>query len=99
MSNPALKTHLIIGGLWLALAFALMIKITMLGNEEQGLAKSRGNDLKARTDMAFQVDRLRSQLDVEASAPALDQAIRNLGMPLQPPLKVADVRFATGPRD
>lgn len=93
----SLKPHIIIGALWLSLTFALMITITMLGNEQQGLAKNRGADLKARTDMAFQVDRLRSQLDVEASAPALDLTIRNLGLPLLPPMKVADVRFSAGP--
>lgn len=85
--------HLVIAFFWAVPAFALMIKLSMLVNEEKGLALSRGADLKARTDMTFQVHRLRSQLDVEASAPALDEAIRTLGMPLQPPVHVADQGF------
>ena len=87
-----LPIHLLIVGVWFIASFVLLVHITMLGNEEQLLAKSRGLDLKARTDMAFQVDRLRSQLDVEASAPALDTAIRTIGLQLQPQPRLAELR-------
>lgn len=83
------RVHAVIFAVWFLLALAIAIQVALLGNEESILARGRGSDLKARTDIAFQVDRLKSQLEVESSAPSLDEAIRRLGMPLQPPVRVA----------
>lgn len=83
------RIHLAIFAIWGGLALVIGIKVALLGSEETMLAKARGSDLKARTDMAFQVDRLKSQLEVESSAPALDEAIRRLGLPLQPAARLA----------
>jgi hypothetical protein len=85
----ATRIHLTIFAAWGLLALALGIKIALLGSEEAMLAKARGADLKARTDLAFQLDRMKSQLEVEASAPALETSLRHLGLPLQPPTKLA----------
>lgn len=87
--NPLIKAHIAIGSVWILLALVLALKVALLGNEEISLKKARGADLKSRTDMAYQVDRSKSQLDYEASGPALDDAIRTLGLPLAPPPKVA----------
>lgn len=87
--NPLIKAHIAIGSVWVVLALILALKVALLGNEEISLKKARGADLKSRTDMAYQVDRSKSQLDYEASGPALDDAIRALGLPLAPPTKVA----------
>lgn len=87
--NPLIKAHILIGSVWVGLALIFALKVALLGNEEISLKKARGADLKSRTDMAYQVDRSKSQLDYEASGPALDDAIRTLGLPLTPPTKVA----------
>ena len=83
--NPALSVHIAIGIGWVVIALILGLKIALLGNEEISLKKVRGADLKQRTDLAYQLDRAKSQLEYEASAPALDTAIRNLRLPLAPP--------------
>lgn len=87
------RIHLVVFAVWGLLALVLGIKIALLGSEEAMLAKARGADLKARTDLAFQVDRLKSQLEVEASAPALDESLRRLGLPLQPPTRLAQAAW------
>lgn len=87
--NPLIKAHIVIAAVWIPLALVLALKVALLGNEEISLKKARGADLKTRTDMAYQLDRKKSQLDYEASGPALDDAIRALGLPLGTPQKVA----------
>ena len=83
--NADARLHLVMFVIWFSLAFLLGLRLAVLGNEEQSLANARGARLTERTDLAFENDRQRSRLDVEASAPALDEAIRSLGLPLQPP--------------
>jgi hypothetical protein len=87
--NSLIKAHVAIASVWIVLALILALKVALLGNEEISLKKGRGADLKSRTDMAYQVERSKNQLDYEASGPALDDAIRTLGLPLAAPTKVA----------
>ncbi len=87
--NPLIKAHTVIAAVWISVALVLALKIALLGNEEIALKKGRGSDLKTRTDLAYQLDRSKNQLDYEASAPALDDAIRTIGLPLSAPQKVA----------
>jgi hypothetical protein len=87
--NPYLKLHIGILVVWIGLALILGLKVALLGSEEIALKKARGADLKARNDLTYQLDRAQSQLQYEASAPALDAAIRSLGLPLAAPLKTA----------
>ncbi len=83
------KLHIIIAAVWIPLALFLGIKIALLGNEESALARARGADLKARTDLNYEIDRLKGQLDYESSAATIEVALRRLNLPLQPPVKVA----------
>ena len=85
MNHEFLKVHVLLAVVWIPLALILALKVALLGNEEIALKKARGADLKSRTDLAYQLERVKSQLDYEASAPALDDAIRTLGLPLAPP--------------
>jgi hypothetical protein len=87
--NSTIKTHIVIAVAWISLALVLALKVALLGNEEIALKKARGADLKSRTDLAYQLERAQSQLEYEASGPALDEAIRTLGLPLQPPVRMA----------
>ena len=87
--NPTIRAHIAIGVIWVALALVLGMKVALLGNEEISLKKARGADLKSRMTLANEVDQRKRQLDYEASAPALDDAIRGLALPLQPPVKTA----------
>ncbi len=77
--------HALIAGLWLALGLVLCLKIALLGNEEKALSKQRGADFSAKRELSHQLARSRSQLDYEASAPALESSIQQLNLPLQPP--------------
>ena len=83
------KLHIIIAAVWIPLALFLGIKIALLGNEESALARARGADLKARTDLNYEIDRLKGQLGYESSAATIEVALRRLNLPLQPPVKVA----------
>ena len=87
--NQTMRVHVAIAIVWIGLALVLALKIALLGNEEIALKKARGADLKNRIALAHEVDQRKRQLDYEASAPALDEAIRGLGLPLQPPLRTA----------
>ena len=87
--NSTMRVHVAIAIVWIGLALVLALKIALLGNEEIALKKGRGADLKNRISLAHEVDQRKRQLDYEASAPALDEAIRGLGLPLQPPVKTA----------
>jgi len=90
MNIPASsKLHIVIAAVWITLALFLGIKIAILGNEESALARARGADLKARTDLDYEIDRLKGQLEYESSAATIDGELRKLGLPLQPPVKVA----------
>ena len=89
MSNPSVNVHIAFACVWIPLALILGLKVALLGNEEIALKKGRGADLKNRISLAHEVDQRKRQLDYEASAPALDEAIRGLGLPLQPPVKTA----------
>jgi hypothetical protein len=91
--RPFILTHGSIAAVWITLGVILLLKIAFLGNESRSLEKQRGADFISRNELSNQLNRLRSQLDYEASAPALDEAIRKLGLPLQPPtIASADAR-------
>ncbi len=78
MSRPTLIVHALLAVIWIPLAVVLGLKIALLGNEKATLAKLRGADFKARTDLAFAQERMRSQLDYVASPPALEAAVKRL---------------------
>lgn len=83
--KSTISVHVLVACIWIPLALILGLKVALLGNEEIALKKARGADLKSRTDTAYQLERAKSQLDYEASAPALDDAVRALALPLSAP--------------
>jgi hypothetical protein len=84
-----LTAHGVIAIAWVSLALGISIKVALLGNVEATLAKQRGADFKTRSDLAFTADRLRAILDQAASPVALELALRQLDLPLQPPVITA----------
>ncbi len=84
-----LTAHGLIAIAWVSLALGISIKVALLGNLEATLAKQRGADFKTRSELAFTADRLRAILDQAASPVALEQALRQLDPPLQPPVVTA----------
>ena len=85
----ATKAHIWIAAIWIPLVLFLGIVIAVQGNTEAALARARGADLKARTDLSYEIDRLQGQLGYESSAATIDVAVRRLNLNLQPPVKVA----------
>ena len=80
-----LTIHGVIAAIWLTLAMVLCLKIAFLGNEEKAIGAQRGRNDQERRDLTSQIARARSDLDHEASAPALEESIHRLGLPLSPP--------------
>jgi hypothetical protein len=81
----ATKFHAAFFSAWLAMALVVAIKTALLGNEQSSLAKQRGSDLKMRTDLHYQHERLRAAVDWQTSAPVLAETVRRLELPLYPP--------------
>jgi hypothetical protein len=91
MTRPDLIFHGVIALAWVSCCFAIAIKIALLGNEAAAAGKQRGADFKARTELTYHQDRLRAVFDQEACVPAIDQLVRTLDLPLQPPVVTAAV--------
>ncbi|MBA2480372.1 MAG: hypothetical protein H0V44_06900 [Planctomycetes bacterium] len=90
MNRMELIIHIVVAAIWISLAVVLGLKIALLGNEQSALNRQRGIDRKARIELAFQRERVQSQLTFEASPPALEEAVRRLQLPLQPPQRLAE---------
>jgi len=84
-----LTAHGLVAIAWVSLALGISIKIALLGNLEATLAKQRGADFKTRSELAFTADRLRAILEQAASPVALELALRQLALPLLPPVITA----------
>lgn len=91
MKRPDLILHGFIALAWVSCCLGIGIKIALLGNEAATAGKQRGADFKERTELVYQQDRLRAVFDQEACVPALDQLVRTLDLPLQPPVVTAAV--------
>jgi hypothetical protein len=89
MSRTELIVHALIASVWVSLAVVLGLKIALLGSEEAALNRCLGLDSKARFELGYQQEKLTAQLRFEASPPALEEAVRRLQLPLQPPVKMA----------
>lgn len=86
-----LVVHGLIAIAWISAALGISLKVALLGNEAATLAKQRGADFKTRTELAFKEDRLRAIIDQATSPSALEQAVRQLDLPLQPPVITAGI--------
>lgn len=81
----ATHLHTLLAAAWMTMALAIAIKTALLGNEEALLKKQRGSDLKARTELHYQNDRLRAAVDWQSSPPVLAATVRRLNLPLAKP--------------
>ena len=93
----AVKFHAAFFSAWLAMALVVAVKTALLGNEQSVLAKQRGADLKLRTDLHYQHERLRAAVDWQTSPPVLAETVRRLELPLYPPGQVPAVAPSTQP--
>ena len=84
MKRPDLIFHGLIALAWISCGLGIGIKVALLGNQAATAGKQRGADFKARTEMVYQQDRQRAAFEQEACAPAIDQLVRTLELPLQP---------------
>ena len=91
MKRLDLAVHGILALAWFCCALGIGIKVALLGNQAATAGKQRGADFKARTEMVYQQDRQRAAFEQEACAPAIDQLVRNLELPLQPRVVTAAV--------
>lgn len=91
MKRPWLVVHGLIALAWVSCCFAIAIKIALLGNEAAAAGKQRGADFKTRTELTYEQERLRAVFDQQACVPAIDQLVRTLDLPLQPPVVTAAV--------
>jgi hypothetical protein len=91
MKRPDLIVHGFIALAWVSCCLGIGIKIALLGNEAAAAGKQRGADFKARTELVYEQDRLRAVFEQEACVPAIDQLVRTLDLPLQPPFVTAAV--------
>jgi hypothetical protein len=89
--------HIAMAMIWMTVALGLGIKTAILGNEQAALARQRGSDLKERTDLAYQGERLRSAIAWASSPPVLAEAVRRLDLPLRPPVTMAVSPQSTPP--
>ena len=84
MKRPDLILHGLIAMVWISCVLGIGIKIALLGNQGATAGKQRGADFNARREMVYQQDRQRADFEREACAPAIDELVRKLELPLQP---------------
>jgi hypothetical protein len=85
MSRLWLAINAVVAIAWLGTVLYLALGIALLGNETTLLASRRGADLDKRRELSHRQERVRAQLDWEASAPHLADAVRKLDLPLTAP--------------
>ena len=83
------RFHLALALLWIGLGVWILVAWAVATGEKTALERKRGLDHKERRELAAQGERVRAEIDWLASAPSLDEAVSRLGLPLQPPAKVA----------
>lgn len=89
MNHSEPRFHLCLALVWIGAAVWIAVAIAVASGEKTALERRRGLEHKERRELSAQQDKLRAEIDWLASAPSLDQAVSRLGLPLQPPSKVA----------
>lgn len=89
MTPSESRFHLALALVWIGVGVWIAIAIAVASGEKIALERLRGLEHKERRELAVQLDRLRAEIDWLASAPSLNEAVTRLGLPLQPPSKVA----------
>ncbi len=83
------RFHLALALLWIGLGVWIAVAVAVASGEKTALERKRGLDHKERRELSAQQERLRAEIGWLASAPSIDDAVTRLGLPLQPPSKVA----------
>jgi hypothetical protein len=91
MKRPYLVMHGFIALAWVSCCLGISLKIALLGNEAATIAKQRGTDFNIRKEMIYTQERIRVTYEQEACIPALEQLVRTLNIPIQPPVVTAAV--------
>ncbi len=89
IASNHVRFHLALALVWIGLGVWIAIAMAVASGERTAIDRKRGLDHKERRELAAQQERLRTEIDWLASAPSLDEAVSRLGLPLQPPAKVA----------
>ncbi len=89
MNSSESRFHLALALFWIGLGVWILVAWAVATGEKTALERKRGLDHKERRELSAQQERLRAEIDWLASAPSLDDAVSRLGLPLQPPAKVA----------
>ncbi len=77
--------HVAIAVLWIGATMIVSLRLAMVANQEAVLISRRKTEAQARAVLEQRHERVRSALDWEANQPALEDAVRRLGLPLHPP--------------
>ncbi len=83
------RFHLALALVWIGLGAWIAIAIAVASGEKTALERKGGLDRKDARELHAQQARIRAEIDWLASAPSIDEAVNRLGLPLQPPAKVA----------
>ena len=83
------RFHLALALVWIGLGVWIAIAAAVASGEKTALERKRGLDHRERRELATQQERLRAEIDYLASAPSIEEAVGRLGLPLQPPSRVA----------
>ena len=88
--------HLTIAVLWIGAVLVVSLRLAMVANQEAVLLSRRKAEAQARAALEQRHERVRSALDWEANQPALEDAVRRLGLPLHPPAASASATVQPG---
>lgn len=89
MNSGDSRFHLCLALVWIGLAVWLAVAMAVASGEKTALERKRGLDHKERRELSAQLGKLRAEIDWLASAPAIEDAVARLGLPLQAPGRVA----------
>ena len=89
MNSSESRYHLALALVWIGLGVWIAIAVAVASGEKIALERLRGLEHKERRELTAQQERMRAEIDWLASAPSIDEAVTRLGLPLQPPTKVA----------
>ena len=89
MNSSESRFHLALALVWIGLGAWIAIAVAVSSGEKTALERLRGLEHKERRELAAQQERTRAEIDWLASAPAISEAVVRLGLPLQPPSRVA----------
>lgn len=83
------RFHFALALVWIGLGVWIAIAIAVASGEKTAIERKGGLDHKDARELGAQQKRLSAEIDWLASAPSIDEAVNRLGLPLQPPTKVA----------